>query len=264
MKLLSFSALLVRALVVALAGSAAAFGGDASDAPTPETLTYYAEDHAPANYLQNGQVTGLTVESLRLMWKNMGVAEQPISVVPWARGYRETLRTPGSVLFTMSRTPEREKQFKWVGPVFVAYHVLIAKGEFDKPVTSLIDASQMSIAVVRDDVTYAHLLESKHPQAKTRVVTTSKQLLEMLNRGRVDLIITSLSGFLEEAKKGQYTHDDFRVVARVSTLGNYIAFHKDTPDALIERFQSALDQTRDQRQALYKKYNVSDSAYALQ
>ena len=264
MPLPSLPVLLVSVMALTMAGAVDSRGEEPVNAWTPESLTYYAEDYAPANYLDNGEVTGLTVDSLRLMWKQMGVAEQRINIVPWARGYREVLQKPGSVLFTMSRTPERESLFKWIGPIFVAHHVLIARHGFDRPITSLADASDLDVAVVINDVTHLELLASKHPEAHISSVTTRKQLLEMLSRKRVDLILMSLSGFQQVVEREQYSTGDFHVVARVSSEGNFIAFHKETPDALIQRFQSALEQTRDHRQALLSKYNISESAYAVQ
>ncbi len=83
-----------------------------------DDLIYMAEDYAPANYLENGKLKGISVQILKLMWEKMGYPEQQVVVYPWARGYFYIKTKKNHVLFTMSRTKEREKLFKWVGPIF--------------------------------------------------------------------------------------------------------------------------------------------------
>jgi polar amino acid transport system substrate-binding protein len=80
-------------------------------------VTFYTESYPPANYMENDKLVGISVESLKLMWANLGMSEQNVFLVPWARGYRNVLKTPNSALFTMSRTYAREHLFKWVGPL---------------------------------------------------------------------------------------------------------------------------------------------------
>ena len=74
--------------------------------------------------MENGELKGYCVDILKAVWKNMGGSEQPILVLPWARGYAMVQKEPNHMLFAMARTPERENQFKWVGPIYYADYEL--------------------------------------------------------------------------------------------------------------------------------------------
>ncbi len=39
-------------------------------------------------------------------------------LLPWSEGYNLVKTTPDTVLFTITRTPERENDFLWAGPFF--------------------------------------------------------------------------------------------------------------------------------------------------
>lgn len=80
-------------------------------------LNYYTEDYPPYNYLKNGKVTGIAVETLNLVWEELGESPKKISLVPWARGYQKILNENDIVLFSTTRTPERENLFKWACPI---------------------------------------------------------------------------------------------------------------------------------------------------
>jgi polar amino acid transport system substrate-binding protein len=58
-------------------------------------LELATEDSPPLNYLENGEVTGPSVDLVRNMAER---AEVPIGieVMPWARAYQQALDRPGS------------------------------------------------------------------------------------------------------------------------------------------------------------------------
>lgn len=82
-----------------LAGfSTSAVANDARD------LYYMTEEYPPYHYSEKGEVKGLYVEMLKLMWHKMGIPEQTIHVFPWARGYEMVMTQKDHVLFAMART----------------------------------------------------------------------------------------------------------------------------------------------------------------
>ena len=70
----------------------------------------------PYSYTINNQLTGLAVDIVREIQKRVKNT-QKIRVFPWNRGYNMTLKKKGYALFTTARTKQREKLFKWVGPI---------------------------------------------------------------------------------------------------------------------------------------------------
>lgn len=51
------------------------------------SLTFFSEIYPPATFYQDGQLTGVSVEALRLIWQSLGEPPADINIVPWARGY---------------------------------------------------------------------------------------------------------------------------------------------------------------------------------
>jgi len=90
-------------------------------------LNYYTEIYPPSSFYNDNQLTGISVELMRAMWRDMSMPQQQIMVVPWARGYRQISMHPNNVLFAMSRTAERDPLFKWVGPIFESQYFILEK-----------------------------------------------------------------------------------------------------------------------------------------
>jgi polar amino acid transport system substrate-binding protein len=228
-----------------------------NDAPKPENLTYMCEDIPPSNYLENGKIKGVSVEVLKLIWKKMGCPEQPIKVVPWARGYRETLANRNTVLFSMSRTREREKLFKWVGPIFTVKSVLLGLSRDKITVKKLKDARKYRIGTIRNDVTEAFLLKNGFDRHKVETVANLKQNFEKLESSRIDLIAHTSSTFREYIRNNGLDPRDFTIVYVLEENRNYYAFNPETPDSLIADFQKAFDGIGKERAGVLEKYGLS-------
>ncbi|UGA37844.1 transporter substrate-binding domain-containing protein [Chromobacterium haemolyticum] len=92
-------------------------------------ITIYTEDWPPITFQHNGVPDGMAVEVVREIQARMH-DNSAIDVVPWARGYKELLTTPGVMLFTVGRNDTREKQMTLLGPIAISQTVLLArKGE---------------------------------------------------------------------------------------------------------------------------------------
>lgn len=223
---------------------------------TQQSFEYMCEDIPPSNYLEHGELKGISVDLLKLMWKSMNVPEQPIRVVPWARGYEMVKSTKNHVLFSMTRTPERESTFKWVGPIFTVRNVLIGRAGTAISIHSLEDAKKYRIGTIIDDVVEKSLLENNFDRSKTQGVSALKQNFDKLRLGRIDLIAHTEQTLYQFINDNQYNANDYKVYFVMSESKNYYAFQHDTPDSLIQRFQSALNGLAMERINLLKKYNL--------
>jgi polar amino acid transport system substrate-binding protein len=85
-------------------------------ASAPVVLTAFTERLPPLNMDVDGQVTGFSSELLDMMAAEAGVVVRK-QVLPWTRAYDRALRQSDAVLYSLVRTPERESQFRWVGPI---------------------------------------------------------------------------------------------------------------------------------------------------
>ncbi len=220
-------------------------------------LTYMVEDYPPANYLESGELKGASVELLKRIWGVMGVPEQPIQIVPWARGYRLVQEQKKIVLFSMSRTEARETLFKWVGPIFRARHVLVGLADNDITLTSLEDAKPFTIGTIKEDVGEIALFQSGFNRKKLESVSSLEQNIRKLLAGRIDFICQSEDSVRDFVKMNKYDPKQFKTFLVVNEMGNYYAFHKDTPEVLIQTFQKALESLEEERHEILVRYNMT-------
>lgn len=220
------------------------------------SLSYYTENYPPANFVQNGQLQGASIETLKLLWSGLGIPEQNIYLVPWARGYKRLQEEDNAVLFTMSRSDSRKPLFKWVGPVFVSDHVLVSKRDFNGQIKTVGDAFLHDVSTIRGDISEISLIQLGYPVERLVKVTALQQALELLNANRVNLMMVSKQGLYHLLKQNQQTPDDYKIVWNVNSIGNYYAFNRNVPDAVINKLQQVFDQLSKERKMIRAKYNL--------
>lgn len=79
-------------------------------------MTAYTEELPPLNYQDGGQVSGFATELLQAVMQQAGYSVD-IQLMPWARAYRLVMEGPDRIIYSITRTPQREPLFHWVGPI---------------------------------------------------------------------------------------------------------------------------------------------------
>jgi len=220
-----------------------------------EDLTYMTEEYYPYNYTERGEIKGISVDLLRMTWKELGVAPQPIDVLPWARAYEHVQNDPATILFSMAKTEGREDMFKWAGPIRVVRFVLVAKKSKQITLATLDDLAGYSVGTLRDDITDI-LLEKYKKIAKIDAVAEMKQNISKLMDDRLDIVAYEERSWHKIIAKKGLSPDDFETIFILKETPVFFAFHIQTPPALITQFQKALEcsKTRDAYQQLLDKY----------
>jgi polar amino acid transport system substrate-binding protein len=110
----------------------------------------FTENLPPLNYLDDDGPHGFSVELLKMMASGAGLRLE-LQVLPWVRAVQQAEAQAGSVLFSLTRTPEREGQFQWVGPI-AQRRILIYKlaSRADLTLSQLGDLAGARIGVVRE------------------------------------------------------------------------------------------------------------------
>ena len=226
-----------------------------------EDITFYTENYPPANYPVEDKLKGISVDTLKAIWKHLNIPEQEILIVPWARGYRFTLDRKNTALFTMSKTPARKGLFKWVGPVFHSTHVLMAKKSKRFNFTSLGQAFYHSVATVEGDISEISLHQVGFPSSNMAKVSQLKQAFLMMQSDRVDMIVVSIHGFSYLAQQLNFNENDYEQVWSVNKIGNYIAFNLNTPDEVVQTYQKAFDEIKKERLVIKAAYELPKAEY---
>lgn len=226
-------------------------------AEEPENIRYLTEDYPPSNYIEDGKLKGIAVDILKLMWAEMGVQEQRIQVLPWARGYEMIQKEPACMLFAMTRSAERENLFKWVGPIYRGYYALHSSAANPIHIDSLEEAKKYRIGVIRADFSELDLLAKGFPDTNLYRADSVQQLTQMLYLGRVDLLYLYSETIKAFAPLLNANQRNFRESFIVSENRMYYALSKSTDDALIDRFQKALDAIDKDRREIVTRYNCT-------
>lgn len=217
---------------------------------TATELQYFTEDYPPYNFEEAGEMRGISVDLLRLIWKEMDIPEQPIRLVPWARGYRIVQNRPGTVLFAMGRTADREDLFRWVCPIMTNRQVLIGRKDQNIQIQSLAEAKRYRIGTILKDLGDSLLTQAGFDNLES--VSDIRLNLRKLDAGRIDLIAYGENGFWNHVENPE----DYEIVFALKTSQACYAFHQDTPEALVADFQRALDaiKTKGMHKVLIEEY----------
>lgn len=230
-------------LFLILAGTIPVGGVRCAHAESLENLTYLTEEYFPFNYTDDGEVKGISADLLRLVWARLGIPEQSIRVMPWARAYDQALLQPGTVLFNMAKTPERDCLFRWAGPIMTVRFVLIAKRERNLSLAGLDDLKGFSIGTMREDI--ADTILAPHARNNTiQPVADMGQNLRKLVDDRLDMIAYEAFSWPRLATKHGLDPEDYESVLVLRETPIYYAFHLGTSPESVVKFQKALDEIK--------------------
>lgn len=214
-------------------------------AQSMDDLALLTEQYPPFNFKKDGQLQGISIDLLELMLKKAGsqLTRKDIQLLPWARAYKKTMENKNTVLFVTTRTKERENLFKWVGPITDTSIVLIAKKGDDIHINSLEEIKKYKIGVISEDVGEQLLVKDG---IKDNLERVSKTILNIkkLNAGRIDAIAYAEKVAKWEIKANGFNPGDYETVYVLKKGQVYYALHKDTPDSVVEKLQSALGEIK--------------------
>jgi polar amino acid transport system substrate-binding protein len=201
------------------------------------------------NFAQEANIKGIAAEVVRETFKRAGVGYSMTLRFPWERIYKLALENPGYGVFVTARLPEREKRFKWVGPIGPDDWVLLARADSPIELSSLEAARPYRIGAYKGD---AIAVELARQGMKPVTVLSDKDNARKLVDGQLDLWATGDPAGRYLARLEGIT--GLKTVLRFNSAELFLALNKDTPDAVVARLQGALDQLR--------KEGVVDSIFA--
>jgi polar amino acid transport system substrate-binding protein len=205
-----------------------------------DDLVIMTQNYAPYNYTEDGKVTGFSGEIVRSICKKLNIPDN-IIVYPWNRAYQMVQKDKNHVLFSMYRTDEREKLFKWVGPLIGVDQVFFAFKKHGIKINSLEEAKNAGTIVVQKNSNIQLFLEAQG--FKNFYASASGYTLKMFIAGRGILWPASIiSGrkYLMDAGVG----DEVEPVYKIKKDFIYIAFNPQTSDEIILKWQKALNEIK--------------------
>jgi polar amino acid transport system substrate-binding protein len=224
---------LVPALLAALlAGSAAAH----AQTRTSPRLYLATEASAPYSMRDGERVVGIGTDMVREIMTRTGTP-YTIELLPWKRAYTAALERPDACVFSTTRTPEREAQFKWIGPIGEADWVLMKRAGRKLNIGSLDDARRYRIGTYNGDARDQFL--------RARGFQVDPAPSDMLNArklmaDRIDLWAAIVRrGSVTLARLGYA--DKIVPVFVFNRIRVYLACNRAMPDAMVARMNGAVE-----------------------
>lgn len=229
-------------MLAGLAGFLALSAAPAQDL----TLRTVQQSNSIIKYDPDGgpQKPGLCMEVLRAVERVdpglhfTGLEQQ----VPLRRVERLLADGQVDVFFCLLRTPDRERQWRYVpGPLYGIRHMIVQRVDDGRPVDSLLDLatiSQVKPVLVARGTSLARRLDAAG--VNLTEVSSEREALQMLTLGRTDAVYGQDINLLRQIR-------DSRLGDRVR-LGRavfheepqYLAVRSDLPGATVERLADAL------------------------
>lgn len=212
-------------------------------APSDRALVGFTENLAPLNYQDESGPQGFSVELLRQM---ATVAGLPLSlqVLPWMRAVQMAEAEPASVLFSLTRTTEREAQFQWVGPI-AQRRILIYKlaSRRDLHLAQLSELGAMRIGVARDSATDRALQAAGlKPGEQLELGLDDATNVRKLLAGRMEFVALldwAAAWNMRQLKKPYATLQP--VMEQDTSRAYWYGLRPDADPALVRRLQAELD-----------------------
>jgi polar amino acid transport system substrate-binding protein len=197
------------------------------------------------SFIRDGKVAGIASEIAERMLQMAGLTDYRMALYPWARAYDMALLQANVLIYPISRTPARERQFKWVGEMArITPRFYKLRRERSVLVGTLDDARNYTIGVIRDDVRQAYL----QARGFTRMVVSAsnaENFRKLLNH-QVQLIALPEPEVRQQCAQAGIDFAEVESVYRLDEMadGVYFAYSLATPDDVVQSSRAAFERLK--------------------
>lgn len=158
-----------------------------------QQLQVVTENAPPLQFIKEGKIQGPTTQIVNAMLAHANISAD-IQMYPWARAYEFAKSNRDTLIYPLIRTPEREQQFTWIGPLLTMKLGFIKlKTADDISITSLDDAKRYKLGVMRGDFTQGYLDRNNFINDRNYELFSSiPELLKLLYAQKIDIFIADL------------------------------------------------------------------------
>lgn len=232
-----------------------AFSTSANDI---DKQSFVTESYPPYNFKEKGKLQGIAVDLLLAATKKAGssLALKDIRVLPWPRAYKMTEKGPNLVLFSTTRTEQREDKFNWVGPISPTRIVLLAKKSNGIVINGPADIKKHVVGAITDDIGDQLVQKAGVSASSIKHVPKAESLAKMLDAGRIKLWAYEENVARWFIKQSGFDNSKFEAVYTLKESDLYYAFSKDISQGARDLLQKSLDEVKasDEFNAIKAKY----------
>ena len=214
-----------------------------------DNIKIFTEQYPPYNMMIDGKVTGISVDILDAMFKQMKSKQKlkDVQLTNWARGYGITQKVRNTMLFSTTRTKEREQLFKWVGPIAKVTIGIIAPKRRNIKINKISELNKYRFGAVLKDI--GELLLLSNGVSKNNIVHAKGKnainiLCKAMEEGSIDMFSYNTEIAFANTKTNSFDMDKYEVVYVLKKAELYYAFNKGINDNIINKWQKALDEIK--------------------
>ena len=213
-----------------------------------EDFTFLTENFAPYTFKRKGKIVGFSTDILLKVFEKLKLKKKrsDFLMYPWVRAYSILKSKPKVCLFGTTRIKEREKLFKWFGPIYKAEFGLLGKKTIKIKAKTLKDFEKYRVGTTIDFAPEQLIIKAGYPKNKLQRIPFHDHNIKKLISNRVDFISANIISTKFILKKMGENLNDYKVFWVLKTSSHYYACHKSTPDRIIKKLQGALDQLREE------------------
>jgi polar amino acid transport system substrate-binding protein len=197
-------------------------------------LVLVTEEYPPYNMSgPDGGVSGISTDIVRALLDTAGY-DYEMAIYPWARAIALARTQVNTCVFSMSRTPERESLYKWIGPLVYNDWTLFARSGASRPQT-LDEAMMMRIGSYQGDAIVAYLQTRGH---HVDVASSDELNPRKLLAGRIDFWATGR--LIGQYRLKQQGIEGIEPVLNFNRTEMYLACQNQLPDSQVSKLNQTL------------------------
>ncbi len=210
------------------------------------------EEAPPYNYLEKSNITGASTEIVQELLKKADMKAK-FHLWPWNRSLRQAETKANTFVYSTARTPDREKKFKWVGPLitdkWLVHTIESSPIQYTENLESL-KKYKVAGLIGEADTEYMRDLGFD-----VEFVNDIELNIKKLKSGRV-ILFPSTAAFAKLI--GEKYDLKFKPVAELKQADLYAAFNLKTPTKTIDKLNGLLAEMRKDGsiKRILKKYKL--------
>ncbi|KJY82099.1 amino acid ABC transporter substrate-binding protein [Vibrio galatheae] len=193
----------------------------ASSVAEPIKLELYTQEFPPLQIQVDSQAEGYVVKFVEAVVSH-AAEKLPMEIAavhfaPWKRAIRNTQENENVLFFSLSRTPSREQEYQWIGPVS-PYEVAIYR-HYDGPsVTPSTFQELKNFSFAAQTASSFEEVAKEEGFAKIIPVNYGKVAIKLLHTNRVDFAPLVKASYFYRMEQYGYDPKEFIEVVKVDRL----------------------------------------------
>ncbi|MBG0789424.1 MAG: transporter substrate-binding domain-containing protein [Desulfovibrionaceae bacterium] len=208
------------------------------------SFTVFTNNAPPFKFLKDGKPSGMAGDLLMHLLKITGHAVARTRATTMNHFLESDYRQKDAVFLSLSQKHQQGNRFKWVGPIFTATSGIVVKRSRRIRLARISDAKTLVLSSVIDSGPERTLLGAALSEQRfLRFKRPEEAVMALVNDQADGLLLATAAAYWFLGRQGIDT-SDYETALTLDPIPLYFAFHPDTPDAVIEELQKALDAMR--------------------